>query len=122
VNARAFGLGASLAAALLVMAGAGLSAAADMSGPWNIDGSVQGHPVKYGCTFQQDGENLTGTAVIETREIPVTGSVTGSEVTWTLEVDQWTLVFAGTLDSDDAITGTIAVAGAMGDFTAARQK
>ena len=100
--------------------------AASLSGTWNVDGSVYGNGVKYVCTLEQDGEKLTGTAKLEGKDLPVTGSVHDKAVTWQFDVDYngspLTMVFTGTLASDTDMRGKIAVAGVEGEFTAKRQQ
>jgi hypothetical protein len=99
--------------------------APSVSGAWSVDGTVYGNTVKYDCTLEQDGEKLTGTAKIEGKDIPLTGSVKESEVTWSLDVDYngqpLTVVFTGTLGSEKAMSGKIAVAGVEGEFTATKK-
>jgi hypothetical protein len=57
----------------------------------------------------------------------VAGEVKGKDVSWKFTVEyegtQYTLTFAGTLDSDTSIKGSISVdpSGADGDFTAKKQ-
>jgi len=112
-----------LALALTVAAVPSYAAeATNVAGAWNIDGSVQGNAVKYVCTLAQEGDKLTGTAKIEDKDIPVTGSVKEKEVTWQFDIvyqgTPLTLVFTATLDTATDMKGTIAVAGLVGDFTA----
>lgn len=102
------------------------ASAGEVSGTWNVDGAVEGHPVKYACTLKQEGETLSGTARVQEKDVPVTGSIEDSSVTWKFEVEYegapLELIFSGTFDSERQITGTIAVSGAWGDFTATRQE
>jgi hypothetical protein len=51
------------------------ASAADVSGKWNVDGSVYGHALKYTLTLEQEGEKLTGTATLEGKDLPVAGTV-----------------------------------------------
>jgi hypothetical protein len=99
--------------------------AGEMSGTWDVEGSVEGHPVNYACTFLQEGDRLSGTARVQEKDIPVAGTFDGTKVTWAFEVEHegapLELVFTGTLTSENEITGTIAVASTGGQFTAKRQ-
>lgn len=99
--------------------------AADVSGTWNVEGDVYGHPVKFSCALKQDGETLSGTATLEGKDVPVTGSVKENTVTFEYDSDAqgtvYHLVFTGTLGEDGGLTGTIAVAGVEGTFTAKKQ-
>jgi hypothetical protein len=106
-------------------AGAVTALAADVSGTWNVDGNVYGNPVKYACTLKQDGDKLTGTARIQEKDVPVTGTIQEKAVMWRFDVEYngapLEMVFNGTLASDTDIKGTIAVAGVEGEFTAKRE-
>jgi hypothetical protein len=99
--------------------------AADVSGTWNVDGDVVGNPVKFPCVMKQAGEVLSGTATLEGKEIPVTGTVKEKAVTFEFDNEHegstYHLVFSGTLGDDGALKGTIAVAGVEGTFTATKQ-
>ena len=109
----------------VVLAGVTLTAA-DVSGTWDVDGDVVGNPVKFSCTLKQDGEALSGTATIDGKDVPVKGTAKDRVVTFQFDVEYqgttYTDVFTGKLGDDDAIAGTIAVAGVEGRFTAKKQK
>jgi len=115
----------SIVAALAVVLASVVASAADISGTWNVDGDVSGYPVKFTCTLKQADEALTGTATIEGKEIPVTGSAKERAVTFTFDVDHqgstYTNVFKGTLGDSGVIEGTIEVGGTSGTFTAKKQ-
>jgi opacity protein-like surface antigen len=114
---------------LLALCAAALAAvtvfAADVSGGWNVDGDVVGNPVKFAVTFKQDGEALTGTATLEGKDTPVTGSAKEKAVTFEFDTENqgtaYHLVFTGTLGDDGGMKGSIAVAGVEGTFTATKQ-
>ena len=97
----------------------------DLSGTWNVDGTVYGNAVTYACTLKQDGDKLTGTARLQEKDRAVTGTIQDKTVSWKFDVEYQgsplELVFTGTLTSDTDIKGTIAVAGVGGEFTAKRQ-
>jgi hypothetical protein len=95
--------------------------AADVSGAWKVDGDVVGNPVKFDCVLKQDGEQLSGNAAIGGKDVPLTGSVKQTAVTFEFDADSYHLVFTGTLGDDGAIKGSIAVSGAEGTFTATKQ-
>jgi hypothetical protein len=100
-------------------------AAADISGTWNVDGDVVGNPVKFACALKQAGEKLSGTATIQGKEVPMTGSVKDRVVTFTFDVDHegttYTNVYTGKVGDNGVIEGTIAVGGVEGTFTAKKQ-
>ena len=99
--------------------------AANLAGTWDVDGSVYGNAVKYTCALQQDGDTLTGKAHMDDKDYAVTGTTKDQAATWQFDVEYngapLTLVFSGTLSSDTAIKGKIAVAGVEGEFTDAKK-
>lgn len=99
--------------------------AADVAGTWNVDGDVVGNPVKFTTVWKVDGETLSGTATLEGKDTPVTGTVKDTNVTFEFDNDHegttYHLVFTGTLGDDGALKGSIAVAGVEGTFTAKKQ-
>jgi len=104
------------------------AAAADITGVWNVDGSVEDHPVTPVCTLKQASGKVSGSCKFdEDHSSDVTGEVKGKEVSWKFTVEyqgtQYTLTFTGTLDSDSSIKGSISVdpSGSDGDFTAKKQ-
>ena len=112
--------------ALCATAVASTLSADDVAGRWNVDGDVMGNPVKLVCALQQKGEALSGTATLEGKaEVPVSGSSTGHNVSFEFDTDHegttYHLVFTGALGADGGITGSIAVAGVTGTFTAKKQ-
>ena len=116
----------SIASAVFVIALAAAVSAADVSGTWDVNGDVQGHPVVFACELTQEGETLSGTAKIDVQDVPITGSVKEDSVTFELDATDGQgithhLVFTGTVGEDGEITGTIAVSGAEGYFTAKKQ-
>jgi hypothetical protein len=100
-------------------------AAADVTGVWDLAVETRagpGHPV---FTFQQDGEKLTGTYRGAFGEAPVTGTLRGAEIRFTLKVkaggQDATIEYAGTVEGP-VMKGTVRV-GTFGDgtFTGKRQ-
>jgi hypothetical protein len=95
------------------------ASAMDVSGKWNfeiITDQGSGNPT---FTFVQDGENIKGDYSGLFGQAPVTGTVKGDAITFTLKVDvegqQMTLTYSGTV-SGDAMKGTIKF-GDMGGAT-----
>lgn len=113
-----------IAAFVLALASVVVSAA-DFSGTWNVDGDVVGYPVKFACTLTQADDALTGSATLEGKVIPLTGSAKDNVVTFTFDVDHegttYTNIFKGTLGDNGVIEGTIEVGGQFGTFTAKKQ-
>ena len=76
-------------------------------------------------TLQQDGSTLKGTLKGQRGEAPVTGSVTGNKITFTVTRDtpngSFTIEYSGTVDGD-SITGTSHSERFDGKWTAKRGK
>ena len=121
--------GGMLATAIVItLAGAvGASAQTDLTGAWTFtvdsDAGIT-YPV---VTMEQDGETLTGHYSSEgLGEADFSGSVTGSEMTFTFSADAGgqliDVVYTGTIGENGEITGTMDIAGGLllGDFTATR--
>ena len=99
--------------------------AAPLAGTWKIDGDVQGYPIKETCTFTGADTALTGTCV---GEKTVAATATRKDDTVTLihpgeyQGQALTLTFAGKLQADGSLRGTIDVQPLNydGTFTATR--
>jgi hypothetical protein len=96
-----------------------------VAGTWSVDGDVVGNPVKFTTVWKQDGETLSGTATLEGKDVPVTGTVKDKAVTFEFDTEHegstYHLVFTGTVGDDGVLKGSIAVAGVEGTFTATKQ-
>ena len=110
---------------LLVLLAALTTLAADHSivGSWKISINVAGETHEATCTFQQDGEKLTGTCKGEGGEGPLTGQIQAEKFTWQHQVpyngDTLTLTYTGSFSSDTEMKGDLAVSpyDVTGDFT-----
>ena len=100
-------------------------AAADVAGTWNVDGDVYGNPVKFATVWKQSGEELSGTATLEGKDVPVKGTVKDKAVTFEFDSEHqgttYHMVFTGAVGDDGGIKVAIAVAGVEGTFTAKKQ-
>ncbi len=77
-------------------------------------------------TFKQDGENLTGTYKGQFGEAPLTGTVKGSDVKFTIKVNaqgqDLTVTYTGKIDNKDSMKGNASF-GELGEGTwTARRK
>jgi len=108
-------------------AGAGQAAAkVDVTGKWlfAVDTSAgSGTPT---FTFKQDGEKLTGHYSGQLGEAELTGTVKGQAISFTFTGDaqgnQIDAAYSGTVESKDAMKGTVKLAGlGEGTFTGKRQ-
>src|SRR6266540_1378178 len=105
---------------LFVAASAILHAQArvDVTGKWafNVETSAgSGTPT---MTFKQDGEKLTGKYSGQLGEADITGTVKGSDVAFTYNVDAGgqmiNFKYAGTVENKDSMKGKLEAAG-LGD-------
>jgi hypothetical protein len=120
-------------ALVLVAASAGLLAQAasqapkvDVTGSWESTiESPQGNATSA-ATYKQEGEKLTGTHVGQMGELPLTGTVKGNDITFTITIDaegqKFILTYTGKVDGD-TIKGTVDFGG-MGSvaWSAKRKK
>jgi pimeloyl-ACP methyl ester carboxylesterase len=97
--------------------------APNLSGTWEIDASFDDASLAGGgfdCEFKQEGDRLTGSC----QEIPLTGEVKGTNVTWQMKAGQTqdTITYTGTRnESGTSINGRFSMAGKGGRFTASKQ-
>ena len=99
---------------MLMVALGGLAQSQTVTGSWDLEMRWPDVTSSGSCTFQQDGETLTGSCGSGTDRFPVTGTVKGSRLSWEFYVRQdgaeGRMEFDGELDaSGAAITGTCAV-------------
>ena len=98
---------------------------ADVSGTWKIEGDVMGNTVDPVCTFKAAGNKLTGSCKNEMSGSDISGQLDGNKLSFQWEVsyqgETYVLSFSGTLSSDTEMTGSIAVAGVSGVFSAKKQ-
>ena len=98
----------------------------DVTGAWESTVQSPEGAMTSAATYKQDGEKLTGTHVGQMGEMPLTGTVKGNEIAYTISIDaggqQFALAYKGKVDGD-TITGTVDFGG-MGSatWTAKRKK
>ncbi|HET9948394.1 MAG TPA: hypothetical protein VFQ22_05710 [Longimicrobiales bacterium] len=117
-----------VAAAALAALSLPASAQVDVSGTWQMEVTTDaGGTTTPSLTLQQNGAELTGHYTSQTLgEADVTGTVDGSQVTISfsanLQGQEIPVVYAGTVNEEGIMTGTIDLAGglATGTFTARR--
>jgi hypothetical protein len=96
-----------------------------VAGAWALEMRWPGGPSTGACTFTQDGETLTGTCGGDTDRFPVTGRVSGTKLSWQVEVKQGDaqgrMEFTGEIDQHGStITGLCSVGDQFGSFTMRR--
>lgn len=112
-------------AGIIACAGA-LPAFADVTGDWQIEGSIGQMPLSVICSLKEADGKLTGSCHNEQfPDLPLTGETGEGTATWSYTVDfqgqQLTVSYSGRLESDTNMKGDIAVGGQpSGAFTATR--
>jgi hypothetical protein len=124
-------IAATVAAALIVMAGGATGALAqakiDLTGKWLFTVETTAGTGTPTVTLKQDGEKLTGHYSSQTLgEADLTGTVKGQSVNFTFEGNVQgnavPVTYAATIENKDAMKGTIDIGGvATGTFTGKRQ-
>jgi hypothetical protein len=96
------------------------SAAANISGAWDFaveTSAGSGSPI---FTFKQEGENLSGTYKGQFGEAPLTGTVKGDDVKFSIKISaqgqNMTVTYAGKITGKDSMKGTAAF-GELGEGT-----
>jgi hypothetical protein len=117
---------------LLTLVRPAAAPAADVSGSWNVMGSVQGDQAggtfSANCTFQQKDEKFDGVCTRASGDSQASGHVNGRSVDFQYDIDNAgatrTFLFNGTLDeAGTAMTGAVSLSGiGEGTFTANKQK
>ncbi len=108
-------------------ASASAAPAASLTGTWNVSLELPNINATPTMVLKQDGEKLTGEYVSQQYgKFPLTGTVTGSDVTVTfamnVEGTALNVVYAGKIDKDGKIAGTVNLGDMMnGTFAATRQ-
>ena len=98
---------------------------AKVAGSWEMSIETPRGTMTQTLTLQQDGSTLKGTLKGQRGEAPVTGSVTGNKITFTVTRDtpngSFTIEYSGTADGD-SMTGTAHSERFDGKWTAKRGK
>jgi hypothetical protein len=113
-----------LAAVILAVVGSVVAIAADLSGTWGasvkLSSGQSGTPT---FILKQNGQKLSGTYSGALGSAAVTGTVAGTKIHLSFEIQGSTIRYAGTLAGDgNAMQGSVDYAGrASGTFTATRR-
>ena len=96
----------------------------DFAGAWTFTvTTTETGSTTPSVTFEQDGETLTGRYSSEgLGEADLSGTVSGSEITFTFSADLGDVTYTGTVDEEGEISGTMDIGGGFvtGTFTAVR--
>ena len=103
------------------------SAGANITGAWNFDVETPAGAGTPGFTFKQEGEKLSGQYKGAFGEAPLTGTVKGDKVEFSLKVSgqgqELTIKYTGTIEKDGSMKGTVDLGEVgSGTWTATRQK
>ena len=92
----------------------------NISGEWSVTVETSAGSGNPTFTFKQDGETLTGTYKGQFGESPLTGTVKGSDIKFTIKINaqgqDLTLEYSGKIESKDSMKGTVKL-GEMGEGT-----
>ena len=100
-------------------------AAVNVTGAWVFDVQTSAGSGTPTMTFKQEGEKLTGQYSGQLGELPLTGTVTDSKITFQFDVSvegtNLTIVYSGTVEKE-SMKGTVSLGAAgEGTFTAKRK-
>jgi hypothetical protein len=123
---RALALTSILITLLVLITSAVAQSDVNVSGEWAFTVETPQGSGTPSFTFKQDGEKLTGNYKGQFGEAPVTGTVKGGEIKFTIKISaqgqELTITYTGKIESKDSMKGT-AVLGELGEanWTAKRK-
>jgi hypothetical protein len=92
----------------------------NISGEWSVTVETSAGSGNPSFTFKQDGETLTGTYKGQFGESPLTGTVKGADIKFTIKINaqgqDLTIEYAGKIESKDSMKGTVKL-GELGEGT-----
>jgi len=93
---------------------------ANITGDWSVTVETSAGSGNPSFTFKQEGETLTGMYKGQLGEGPLTGTVKGADIKFTIKVNaqgqDLTIVYTGTIESKDSMKGTVML-GELGEGT-----
>ena len=94
--------------------------AVDITGDWSVAVETSAGSGNPSFTFKQEGEKLTGMYKGQLGEGPLTGTVKGADINFTIKVNaqgqDLTIVYTGKIESKDSMKGKV-VLGELGEGT-----
>lgn len=98
---------------------------AKVAGKWEMSWEGPQGPMTGTLTFEQDGEKLKGTMAGPRREAPLTGSVKGKNISFSVKREtprgEFTVEYSGTVEGD-SMKGTMQMGPRTVEWTAKKQK
>lgn len=92
----------------------------NITGDWSVTVETSAGSGNPGFTFKQEGEKLTGMYKGQLGEGPLTGTVKGADINFTIKVNaqgqDLTIVYSGKIESNDSMKGKV-VLGELGEGT-----
>lgn len=117
---RALAFASILIASLVLLTSVVAQSDANVTGEWAFTVETPQGSGTPSFTFKQDGEKLTGNYKGQFGEAPVTGTVKGGEIKFTIKISaqgqELTITYTGKIESKDSMKGT-AVLGELGEAT-----
>ena len=117
---RALALASILIASLVLIRGAAAQSDVNVTGEWAFTVETPQGSGSPTFTFKQEGEKLTGNYKGQFGEAPLTGTVKGGEIKFTIKISaqgqELTITYTGKIESKDSMKGT-AVLGEIGEAT-----
>jgi hypothetical protein len=117
---RALAFTSILIASLGLLASVAAQSDVNVTGDWAFTVETPQGSGTPSFTFKQDGEKLTGNYKGQFGEAPVTGTVKGGEIKFTIKISaqgqELTITYSGKIESKDSMKGT-AVLGELGEAT-----
>jgi len=108
------------AAPAAMAASAPQAGGANVTGDWNVTVETSAGSGNPSFTFKQEGEKLTGMYKGQLGEGPLTGTVKGADINFTIKVNaqgqDLTIVYTGKVESKDSMKGKV-VLGELGEGT-----
>lgn len=110
------------AAAATGASAAAATSGANITGTWTFEVETSAGSGTPTFTFKQEGETLTGQYSGQLGEAPLKGTVKGSEIHFTIESGQGSVVYQGTIEKDGTMKGRVQLADvASGTWTGKRK-
>lgn len=117
---RALAFASILIASLVLLTSVVAQSDVNVTGEWAFTVETPQGSGTPSFTFKQDGEKLTGNYKGQFGEAPVTGTVKGGEIKFTIKISaqgqELTITYSGKIESKDSMKGT-AVLGELGEAT-----
>jgi hypothetical protein len=117
---RALGITSILIASMVLLISVAAQSDVNVTGEWAFTVETAQGSGTPTFIFKQDGEKLTGNYRGQFGEAPVTGTVKGADIKFTIKISaqgqELTITYTGKIETKDTMKGT-AVLGELGEAT-----